>query len=130
MCIRDSHETDSTGTSILTPLLLLNFNMRLHGNPTAWYLFWATATKTIHLYFYDSSNPLDLNVGECASGRSGRLELLLPSAQKPTTPTSDDGNVDDGCTPEDGAAVNNPGGDDTPRRRDGNNNRVAKCSTL
>ena len=36
------HETDSTGASILTPLLLLNFNMRLHGNPTAWYLFLAT----------------------------------------------------------------------------------------
>ena len=37
------YETDSTGTSILIPLLLLNFNMRLHGNPTAWYLFLATA---------------------------------------------------------------------------------------
>ena len=36
------HETDSTETSILIPLLLLNFNMRLHGNPTAWYLFLAT----------------------------------------------------------------------------------------
>ena len=36
------HETDSTGTSILIPLLLLKFNMRLHGNPTAWYLFLAT----------------------------------------------------------------------------------------
>ena len=36
------HETDSTGTAILIPLLLLNFNMRLHGNPTAWYLFLAT----------------------------------------------------------------------------------------
>ena len=36
-------ETDSTGTSILIPLLLLNFNMRIHGNPTAWYLFLATA---------------------------------------------------------------------------------------
>ena len=37
------HETDNTGTSILIPLLLLNFNMRLYGNPTAWYLFLATA---------------------------------------------------------------------------------------
>ena len=37
------HETDNTGASILIPLLLLNFNMRLHGNPTAWYLFLATA---------------------------------------------------------------------------------------
>ena len=36
------HETDNTGTSILIPLLLLNFNMRLYGNPTAWYLFLAT----------------------------------------------------------------------------------------
>ena len=41
MILKD-HETDSTGTSILIPLLLLNFNMRLHGNPTAWYLFLAT----------------------------------------------------------------------------------------
>ena len=39
----NDHETDSTGTSILIPLLLLNFNMRLHGNPTSWYLFLATA---------------------------------------------------------------------------------------
>ena len=31
-------ETDSAGTSILIPLVLLNFNMRLYGNPTAWYL--------------------------------------------------------------------------------------------
>ena len=34
--------TDSTGTAILIPLLLLNFNMRLYGNPTAWYPFLAT----------------------------------------------------------------------------------------
>ena len=38
------HETDSTGTSILIPLQLLNFNMRLYGNRTAWCLFFmATA---------------------------------------------------------------------------------------
>ena len=42
----EDHETDSTGTSILIPLLLLNFNMRLHGNSTAWYLFLATACTT------------------------------------------------------------------------------------
>ena len=42
------HETDSMGTSILIPLLLLNFNMRLHGNPTAWYLFLATDQNVDH----------------------------------------------------------------------------------
>ena len=35
------------GTSILIPLLLLNFNMRFHGNPTAWYLFLATSFMNI-----------------------------------------------------------------------------------
>ena len=42
------HETDSTGTSILIPLLLLNFNMRLYGNPTACYLFLATVRTSCH----------------------------------------------------------------------------------
>ena len=37
-----------TETSILIPLLLLNFNMRLHGNPTAWYLFLATERTHAH----------------------------------------------------------------------------------
>ena len=41
------HETDSTGTSVLIPLLLLNFNTRLYGNPTAWYLFLATAPPKV-----------------------------------------------------------------------------------
>ena len=43
------HETDSTGISILIPLLLLNINMRLHGNTTAWYLFLATAHRNARL---------------------------------------------------------------------------------
>ena len=43
--ILKDHETDSTGTSILIPLLLLNFNMRLYGNPTAWYLFFCYSSN-------------------------------------------------------------------------------------
>ena len=33
----------------MIPLLLLNFNMRLYGNPTAWYLFLATASTLCNL---------------------------------------------------------------------------------
>ena len=40
------HDTDSTGTSILIPLLLINFNTRLYGNPTAWYLFFGYSPVT------------------------------------------------------------------------------------
>ena len=50
------HETDSTGTSILIPLLLLNFNMRLYGNPTAWYLFWPQHPQKL---FRRKTNELD-----------------------------------------------------------------------
>ena len=39
------HETDSTGASILTPLLLLNFNVRLYVNRTAWFLFFWYGSK-------------------------------------------------------------------------------------
>ena len=77
------HETDSTGTSILIPLLLLNFNMRLHGNPTAWYLFLATAhfririsrrVKKILLYY----SPLCLLLSALTSSRrSLQVQIVL-----------------------------------------------------
>ena len=50
------HETDSTGTTILIPRLLLNFNMRLYGNPTAWYLFLATCTTQLAKFSFNHSN--------------------------------------------------------------------------
>ena len=70
------HETDRTGTSILISLLLLTFNMRLHGNPTAWYIFLAThfnrqwnfsvsmeASTNVHkhIYFHPLSMKFPLN---------------------------------------------------------------------
>ena len=41
------HETGSTGTSILIPLLLLNFNMRLHGTLRLGIFFWLQIVDNI-----------------------------------------------------------------------------------
>ena len=80
--------------------------------------------ETIHLHFFNSSYPLDPNVYEWASGRSGDFDLLIPPAERPTSSTTNDGDIDNGDGPGQGAVDNTPGGDDTPRRGVGNKNSV------
>ena len=79
------------------------------------------ATKTTYLYFYNSRCPLDPHVYEWASGRSGYFELLLPPGHRTTPSTTNDGPIEDGCTPPREGAL----GDTTHR---GDDKRGAKCS--
>ena len=71
-CSSKDHETDSTGTSILIPLLL-NFNMRLHGNPTAWCLFWLQRMPVIP-GMYGMHYRLKIRRLKCDSTANGCIE--------------------------------------------------------